>query len=586
LALLGVLPQPTPRASQITTRQEQPDYTPGFARGGSIAVAAVVTLAFVSNVSTVQEQPFHPLPSAQPALINVAAPLQGRLAFTSQEQPFHPGPLTHAPQPTVTPPLKGRLAFTFQEHPDFAPGWARLGLPPAAAAIVVPSVNRAAVSVRQDDLDYAFISLDLAIPGPDQAPPATNRSAYTSQEQPFHPGAWARFGVQPTTAAVTLAAVNRRVLTAQEYPDLAFAALLPSIPGPNQASLPLVDQYTYTTQEQPFHPGSWASIGVPPIVTAVTLPAVKRSAYTAQEQPDFLEPWARFGVPPNVAPPLAGRSVRTTQEIPDIGYGRTWISLPPISLSAVKRSAFTTQEQPDFVEPWARVGLPPVAIILPAVNRIVLTKQEYPDLAFAALLPSIPANNGITPPPPPPQVDPGLLRWNLERAGWPHKKRKPTLLEILADVIEADQPPKVAEKPSRRQKARDRAAAQQWAEEIVERAQREAQSYELDFAKATIATALREHAAHLPREANTAESEEQKRIAGAYIKQLDAAKVFPKAIVTEVTPLKGFYSAEDYHQDYALRNPNNPYILVCDRPKVQALKEQFPELFVDYKGQK
>lgn len=81
-------------------------------------------------------------------------------------------------------------------------------------------------------------------------------------------------------------------------------------------------------------------------------------------------------------------------------------------------------------------------------------------------------------------------------------------------------------------------------------------------------------------------NDEQKRIAAAYIKQLDAAKVFPGAIVTEVTPLKGFYSAEAYHQDYALHNPNNPYILVCDRPKIQALKEQFPDLFVDYKGNK
>jgi peptide-methionine (S)-S-oxide reductase len=81
------------------------------------------------------------------------------------------------------------------------------------------------------------------------------------------------------------------------------------------------------------------------------------------------------------------------------------------------------------------------------------------------------------------------------------------------------------------------------------------------------------------------ENDEQKRIANAYIAQLDAAKVFPKKIVTEVTPIKGFYRAEDYHQDYALKNPNNPYIQVCDRPKIAALKEQFPELFVDYKGQ-
>ncbi len=79
-------------------------------------------------------------------------------------------------------------------------------------------------------------------------------------------------------------------------------------------------------------------------------------------------------------------------------------------------------------------------------------------------------------------------------------------------------------------------------------------------------------------------NDDQKRIAKAYIAQLDAAKVFPHPIVTQVTPLEGFYRAEDYHQDYALHHPDNPYILVCDRPKVEALKEQFPELFTDYKG--
>ena len=80
------------------------------------------------------------------------------------------------------------------------------------------------------------------------------------------------------------------------------------------------------------------------------------------------------------------------------------------------------------------------------------------------------------------------------------------------------------------------------------------------------------------------ENDDQKRIAEAYIAQLDRDKVFPKPIVTEVTPLKGFYRAEEYHQDYALHNPGNPYILVCDRPKIDALKQQFPELFVDYTG--
>jgi peptide-methionine (S)-S-oxide reductase len=79
-------------------------------------------------------------------------------------------------------------------------------------------------------------------------------------------------------------------------------------------------------------------------------------------------------------------------------------------------------------------------------------------------------------------------------------------------------------------------------------------------------------------------NDEQQKISKDYIAQLDAAKVFPKPVVTQVVPLKGFYDAEAYHQDYALHNPNNPYILVCDRPKVEALKQQFPELFKDYRG--
>jgi peptide-methionine (S)-S-oxide reductase len=79
---------------------------------------------------------------------------------------------------------------------------------------------------------------------------------------------------------------------------------------------------------------------------------------------------------------------------------------------------------------------------------------------------------------------------------------------------------------------------------------------------------------------------DQKRIADAYIAQLDAAKVFPGRIVTEVTPLKGFYKAEEYHQDFAIKNPTNNYIQICDLPKIAALKQQFPELFADYKGRK
>jgi len=79
---------------------------------------------------------------------------------------------------------------------------------------------------------------------------------------------------------------------------------------------------------------------------------------------------------------------------------------------------------------------------------------------------------------------------------------------------------------------------------------------------------------------------EQEKVAKAYIAQLEAAKVFPRKIVTEVTPLKGFYEGEEYHQDYALKNPENPYIQVCDRPKIEALKKEFPELFVEYRGVK
>lgn len=77
---------------------------------------------------------------------------------------------------------------------------------------------------------------------------------------------------------------------------------------------------------------------------------------------------------------------------------------------------------------------------------------------------------------------------------------------------------------------------------------------------------------------------EQARISQAYIAQLNAAKVFPRPIVTEVTPSPGFYRAEEYHQDYAMNNPDNPYILVCDRPKLQTLKTEFPQLYTPYKG--
>jgi peptide-methionine (S)-S-oxide reductase len=75
----------------------------------------------------------------------------------------------------------------------------------------------------------------------------------------------------------------------------------------------------------------------------------------------------------------------------------------------------------------------------------------------------------------------------------------------------------------------------------------------------------------------------QQEIAAAYIAQLEVAHVFPKTIVTQVVPLTAFYDGEDYHQDYAMKNPNNPNIQMCDVPKMEALKAQFPELFQDYK---
>jgi len=72
---------------------------------------------------------------------------------------------------------------------------------------------------------------------------------------------------------------------------------------------------------------------------------------------------------------------------------------------------------------------------------------------------------------------------------------------------------------------------------------------------------------------------EQQRVAQAYIAQLQAAKSFPRPIVTEVEPLKKFYDAEAYHQDYLVRNPTQPYIVVNDLPKLAALKKELPALY-------
>ena len=71
---------------------------------------------------------------------------------------------------------------------------------------------------------------------------------------------------------------------------------------------------------------------------------------------------------------------------------------------------------------------------------------------------------------------------------------------------------------------------------------------------------------------------EQKEVAEAYIKQLEQAKVFRSAIVTEVTPLKAFYPAEEHHQNFCSRNPQNPYVVNVAEPKVEKTKKQFPDL--------
>jgi peptide-methionine (S)-S-oxide reductase len=74
-------------------------------------------------------------------------------------------------------------------------------------------------------------------------------------------------------------------------------------------------------------------------------------------------------------------------------------------------------------------------------------------------------------------------------------------------------------------------------------------------------------------------NDEQKRIAEAYIAQLDSARVFPRPIVTKVVPLQAFYPAEPYHQNYAALHPNQPYIMFNDAPKVDHLRQEFPNLY-------
>jgi peptide-methionine (S)-S-oxide reductase len=85
------------------------------------------------------------------------------------------------------------------------------------------------------------------------------------------------------------------------------------------------------------------------------------------------------------------------------------------------------------------------------------------------------------------------------------------------------------------------------------------------------------------RSAVFAADEKQRRIAKAYVDQLDAAKVFGRRIATSIDTGRAFYEAEAYHQDYFDRHPYDPYILINDKPKVEALKRTFPDRYVEHR---
>lgn len=74
-------------------------------------------------------------------------------------------------------------------------------------------------------------------------------------------------------------------------------------------------------------------------------------------------------------------------------------------------------------------------------------------------------------------------------------------------------------------------------------------------------------------------NEEQARVARAYMEQLTRQKVFKRPIVTQLAKLEAFYPAEEYHQDFAERNPRHPYIVFHDTPKVERLKHEFAALY-------
>lgn len=74
-------------------------------------------------------------------------------------------------------------------------------------------------------------------------------------------------------------------------------------------------------------------------------------------------------------------------------------------------------------------------------------------------------------------------------------------------------------------------------------------------------------------------NDEQKNLTEKYVAEMTAAKTFPRPIVTQISPLKEFYPAEDYHQDYLVNHPTQPYIVVNDQPKVDNLRKQFADLY-------
>jgi peptide-methionine (S)-S-oxide reductase len=73
-------------------------------------------------------------------------------------------------------------------------------------------------------------------------------------------------------------------------------------------------------------------------------------------------------------------------------------------------------------------------------------------------------------------------------------------------------------------------------------------------------------------------NDDQKKVAEAYIQDLNNARIFKKQIATKVVPLEAFYKAEAYHQDFVVRNPTQPYVVAAELPKLRNLKQQYPEM--------